>query len=131
MRFCILVRFCTYFLYFLFKRLSEIEKKTEDKVTTTKAPKIEIKTDNIAVKKKKGRPRKIKPEVLEKKLNTDLQIEPKVVPKSISKKEKVVNTKDSKPKKVPEAKDTKPKKAPETKEKPNKTPRSGWWSRNK
>ena len=111
--------------------VSEIEKKTEDKVTTTKAPKIEIKTDDIAVKKKKGRPRKIKPEVLEEKLNTDLQIEPKVVPKSISKKEKVVNTKDSNPKKVPEAKDTKLKKAPETKEKPNKTPRSGWWSRNK
>ena len=111
--------------------VSQIEKKTEDKVTTTEAPKIEIKTDDIAVKKKKGRPRKIKSEVLEEKPNTDLQIESKVVPKSISKKEKVVNTKDSKPKKVPEAKDTKPKKAPETKEKPNKTPRSGWWSRNK
>ena len=83
------------------------------------------------MKKKKGRPRKIKPEVLEEKPNSNLQVEPKVVPKSISKKEKVVNTKVSKPEKVPEAKDTKPKKAPETKEKPNKTPRSGWWSRNK
>ena len=92
---------------------------------------MEKKTEDIAVKKKKGRPRKIKPEVLEEKPNPNLQIEPKVVPKSISKKEKVVSTKDSKPKKVPEAKDTKPKKAPETKEKPNKTPRSGWWSRNK
>ena len=100
-------------------------------VATTEVPQIEKKTEDIEVKKKKGRPRKIKSEVLEEEPNPNLQIEPKVVRKSISKKEKVVNTKDSKPKKVPEAKDTKSEKAPETKEKPNKTPRSGWWSRNK
>ena len=60
-----------------------------------------------------------------------MQIGPELATKSISKKAKVVNTKDSKPKKVTEKKHIKPKKVTETKEKPNKTPRSGWWSRNK
>ena len=111
--------------------VSKLEKKTEDKANTTEAPKTEIKTDDIAVKKKKGRPKKIKPEVLEEKLNTDLQIGPEVATKSILKKEKVVKTKDIKPKKITEKKYAKPKKVIEKKEKPNKTPRSGWWSRNK
>ena len=60
-----------------------------------------------------------------------MQIGPEVATKSVLKKEKVVKTKDIKPKKITEKKYAKPKKVIEKKEKPNKTPRSGWWSRNK
>ena len=87
-------------------------------VEKTKVSEIKEKTEETGVKKKKGRPRKTKPKILDEKPNTDLQIEPKAGTNSVSKKEN--NTKD-----------TKLKQMPEEKEKPNKTPRSGWWSRNK
>ena len=110
-------------------RASLKQKVSISDVVKTKVSELEKKLEDTGVKKKKGRPRKIKSEILDEKLNTDLQIEPKVVTNSIEKKE--TNTKDTKQKNVQEAKDTKSKKAPEKKEKLNKTPRSGWWSRNK
>ena len=94
------------------------QKKKSSEITET--PAIEKKTEDVAVKKKKGRPRKTSAETPEKVSNTTSQIEPEAKTKPISKKEKVINTKDTKLDKITK-----------TKKNINKTPRSGWWSRNK
>jgi ribonuclease E len=99
-------------------RKAPIRKTLSSKMA--EVPKIENNPEDVLVKKKIGRPRKTKADAPEKKSNATSQLEPEEKVKTIKKKGKAVD-----------AKDTKPNKATEKKKNAAKTPRSGWWSRNK